>query len=43
VFLPSTQSVTVSGSPVSTSFNANLGYTVSGNVTFGSSTPTGQV
>jgi len=43
IFFPATQSVTVTGSPVSTSFNANLGYTVSGNVTFGPTTPTGQV
>ncbi|MGD0735693.1 MAG: putative Ig domain-containing protein [Terracidiphilus sp.] len=43
IFFPATQTVTVTGSPVSTSFNANLGYTVSGNVTFAPTTPTGQV
>jgi hypothetical protein len=41
-FYPATQSVTVSGGNSSTSFNANLGYTVSGTVAY-SGSKTGQI
>ncbi|MGD0890571.1 MAG: putative Ig domain-containing protein [Terracidiphilus sp.] len=44
VFYPATIPISVDGTPLSNeNFTAALGYTVSGNVTFGSTTPTGQV
>jgi hypothetical protein len=42
IFYPATQSITVTGANVSTSFNGLLGYTVSGTVAY-SGTQTGQI
>ena len=43
VFYPATQSVTVSGSGVTTAFNVSLGYTVSGTVIYTTGSKTGQI